>query len=449
MTIALILTASGIAVMLAALAYGRQAAEEAYDKLLAGAAFEMTRSISVAGDALVVDLPQSAFEILALAPDDRVFYRVLKADGTTLTGYEALPLPEDGTDTATGDVTFYTSEFRGSPIRLAAMRRVFFERAFVGEVSVIIGHTLEARTDLAWDIAGKALVIVAVAGVMLVTLAFFAVRSSLSPLRRIEGALMARDPTDLTPLQVSAPREVGAMVGAIDRFMARLARRVTVMQNIIADATHQLRTPVAALRAQAELARQEEEPEKLRLIAERIHRRAVGLGRLTDQLLNQALIIHRADAEARHSVDLRQVAVKVSEEADHDLYATDVTLRLDLPEDPVFVQGDELSLVEATKNLVNNAFRYGKTPVTIVVAAGDVASIAVIDRGEGIPEEAWADSGRRFARTGGSAPDSAGLGLAIVNSVAEAHGGHLEFSHVAGRGFTAALLLPRAMDGGA
>ena len=415
----MILIAGGIGVTLAALAYGRQAAEEAFDKLLAGAVFEMADSISVTSGGLQVDVPVSAFEMMALAPDDRVFYRVLNANGETLTGYDNLPPPPVVSEGA----VFYNGVYRGEVIRLAAKRRVFVEQAFSGELLAIVAQTTLSRSELAWDITRNALIIVGVAGLVLVLLTFIAVRTALSPLERIERALLQRDPLDLTPLDVAAPREVATMVEAIDRFMGRLSRRVTVMQGLIADATHQLRTPVAALRAQAELATEEDDPAHLRDIVRRIHRRSVGLSRLTDQLLNQALIIHRADAVPRQPVDLRQVAIRVAAEVDHDYTARGEQMRLDLPEEQISVLGDELSLVEATKNLVNNAYRYGKAPVTLSVSLP--AIIAVTDRGPGIAEQDWPDIGRRFSKASGTTPDSAGLGLAIVTSVAEAHGGEL------------------------
>jgi len=441
--ITLILIAGGVSVTLAALAYGWRAAEEAYDKLLAGSAFEIIRSVSVANDRIIVDLPVSAFEILALAPDDRIVYRIIDRTGRTITGYDGVPAPVEQAGTAgQGEAVYYSGEFGGEEVRLVAVRRLFVERSFVGEVVVVVGHTLRARTALAWDIARNALFIVAIAGLVLIGLTVFAVRSALRPLRRIERALLTRDPTDLSPLDVTAPREVETMVSAIDRFMGRLSRRVEIMQNLIADATHQLRTPMAALRAQAELAGEEKDAEQLRIIAKRIQNRAVGLSRLTNQLLNQALIIHRADATAQMPIDLRVVAIRVSDEIDHDLNSGQDDLRLDLPEEPVIVLGDELSLVEATKNLVNNAFRYGKPPVTLSVRDGRRRAIMVSDQGEGIPEGDWADSGRRFARTAGSAPDSAGLGLSIVNAVAEAHQGHLIFSRALDGGFCATLEFP-------
>ena len=446
-TIALILAAGGVAISIAAYAYGRQAAQEAYDRMLAGAAFQIVQSVSIVDGRVVVNLPVSAFELLALAPDDRVFYRVIGPDGGTITGYEDLPPPAPERE----DLAFYSSEYSGETVRLVSALRRFAERGFSGQVHVIVGHTTRARAALARDITTKALALVAVAGLALVALVAFAVRSSLGPLARIEQALRSRDPKDLSPLTVSTPREVETIVAAINRFMGRLSSRVTVMQNLIADATHQLKTPIAALRAQAELAIEEQDPARLRTIAGRMHTRAVGLSRLADQLLNQALIIHRSDAAAQEIIDLREVAIRATDETDHDLLSSGLDLHLDLPEYPVHARGDALSLVEASKNLLSNALRYGAPPVWFSVEhnpAKGIAEFAVVDCGRGIPESDWRDSGRRFARSAGSSPDSAGLGLAIVNAVAEAHGGRLVFSRTPEGRFRVALAIP-AEPGGA
>ena len=440
-TIALILAAGGVVISIAAYAYGRQAAQQAYDRLLAGAAFQIVQSISILDGRVVVNLPVSAFELLALAPDDRVFYRVMGPDGATITGYEDLP----SNSASGGDLAFYSSEYSGETVRLAAAVRRFAERGFTGDVQIIVGHTTRARAALARDITTKALGLLALAGVALVALVAFAVRSSLGPLARIEQALRSRDPKDLSPLTVSTPREVETIVAAINRFMGRLSSRVTVMQNLIADATHQLKTPIAAMRAQAELAIEEPNPARLRAIAGRIHTRAVGLSRLADQLLNQALIIHRSDAAAQEMIDLREVAIRATDETDHDLLSSGLDLHLDLPEHPVHARGDALSLVEATKNLLSNAVRYGAPPVWFSLEhepGNGTAAFVVTDCGRGIPESDWRDSGRRFARSAGSLPDSAGLGLAIVNAVAEAHRGWLTFSRTPEGRFRVALAIP-------
>ena len=440
-TIALILAASGIVISVAAYAYGRQAAQQAYDRLLAGAAFQIVQSVSIVDGHVIVNLPVSAFELLALAPEDRVFYRVIGPDGATITGYGDLPAPAAQAE----DLAFYSGDYSGETVRLASGQRRFAERGFSGQIQVVVGHTTRARDALARDITTKALGLVAVAGIALVALVAFAVRSSLGPLVRIEQALRSRDPKDLSPLTVSTPREVETIVAAINRFMGRLAGRVTVMQNLIADATHQLKTPIAALRAQAELAAGEQDPARLRSIAGRIHARAIGLSRLADQLLNQALVIHRSDAAGQEIIDLREVAIRATEETDHDFLSTGLDLHLDLPEHPVHARGDKLSLVEASKNLLSNALRYGAPPVWFSVThdeAKGLAAFAVTDCGSGIPEADWRDSGRRFARAAGSLPDSAGLGLAIVNAVAEAHRGRLVFSRTPEGRFRVALVIP-------
>ena len=112
---------------------------------------------------------------------------------------------------------------------------------------------------------------------------------------------------------------------------------------------------------------------------------------------------------------------------------------LDLPEDHVWCRGDALSLVEACKNLVFNAFRYGVLPVTVAVRLGPrgMARVAVEDCGSGVPEEHWPDAARRYARQSGVSPTSAGLGLAIVEAVAKAHQGQLRFGRTPAGGFQA------------
>ena len=193
---------------------------------------------------------------------------------------------------------------------------------------------------------------VIVVGLLMAGLTLFAIRSALQPLRRIESGLSEREPRDLTPLEVGVPSEIRQLVGAINRFMARQARQFEIMGNLIADASHQLRTPIAALRAQADLVAEEPDRERQLAMVARIHDRSVSLSRLTDQLLSHAMIIHRADAAPREVIDLRTVALRTVEESDHDLLAGPDDMLLDLPEDHVWCRGDALSLVEACKNLV-------------------------------------------------------------------------------------------------
>ena len=254
----------------------------------------------------------------------------------------------------------------------------------------------------------------------------------------VENAVNSNDHKTL----VAAVTQAG-LVDTLNRFMARVDRQLATTRTLIADASHQIRTPIAALRAQADAAADETDPERQRAIVARIHERSINLGRLTDQLLNHAMIIHRADTEALDRLDLRTVAIRATEETDHDFGASETVLRLDLPEDPVWCDGDALSLVEACKNLVANAFRHGVPPVTIAVGEeADCVHVAVRDRGPGVPEEHWSDAQVRYRRQTGVSSTSAGLGLAIVHAVARAHRGDLRFRRPVQGGFEAAVVLP-------
>jgi two-component system sensor histidine kinase TctE len=428
LSVALVLLAGGTAVALAAFAYGRQAAQQAYDRLLIGAADQIAGSVSVRDGAVSVDIPASAFELLSLAPDDRVLYAVFDPEGRLVTGYPGVEIPA---------ARFASGAFAGEPVRLTRVSRPFSERDFAGEVVVVVGQTTRAREALAHEITRSALLLAGLLGLAMAGLGAFAIRSALAPLRRVERSLAARDSRDLTPLDVAVPPEIERLVATINGFIARQARQFEIMRNLIADASHQLRTPVAAMRAQAELAADEPDPARQRGIIARIHDRAVGLSRLTDQLLNHALVIHRADAVPHAAVDLRTVAIGIVEETDAE------DLRLDLPEDPVTCRGDALSLGEAGKNLVNNALRHGAPPVTLEVRAeGAQAVLAVCDRGPGMPEALWEGAAARFDRTGAVTPQSAGIGLAIVAAVAVAHRGELRFGRSPAGEFEAALVLP-------
>ena len=431
----LILAAGGAAVALAALAYGRNAAQQSFDRLLTGAANQIAESIYLRDGLVRVDLPVSAFELLALAPDDRVVYSVVDGNGVQITGYGDLEPPSEPAE-------FYSAEFAGEPVRVAQVIRTFAERSYVSPVAVRVGQTLRAREQLAAQITRNALLAAGIAGIVMSALALFAVSSALRPLRRIEGDIAARSVQDLTPIDVAIPREIASLVAALNQFMTRLDRQFDVMRNLIADASHQLRTPIAALRAQAELAADETDPDRLKAIVARIHGRSLGLSRLTDQLLSHALIIHRAETVPLEPVDLRTVAIRAVEEVDHAFFDRPRRPRLDLPEDEIRCRGDMLSLVEASKNLLGNALRHGVEPVTMVVETGDRAvRLAVRDAGPGLPEAHWRDAGSRYVRESGVSTESAGLGLAIVQAVARAHGGEMQFSR-SPRGFEAAVVLP-------
>ncbi|WP_240534972.1 sensor histidine kinase [Notoacmeibacter marinus] len=435
LAMATVLLVGGAVVLVAALAYGRQAAREAYDRLLVGAATDIAESITIQGSAALVDVPVSAFELLALAPDDRIVYRVLGPDGETLTGYDTAPRPEKA-----GAISFYDSEFSGEAARYVSLTRRFAERSFSGSVQVIVGQTVQARRQLARDIAQNVLLVLGAAGAAMALFAWLVMQSALRPLPRIGEALRRRDPTDLTPIDQPAPAEIAALIQSLNGFMTRLDRQMTSNRHLIGDAAHQLRTPVAAIRAHAQLAAEEPDFERRAKMVQRIHERAVDLSHLLDQMLNHAMIIHRADTAPRDPVDLRDVAVEAFEANEPNVLASPNAVSLVLPDEPVAIRGDMLSLAEAAKNLLANALSHGRPPVRIGIRNSGQAELWVRDCGEGPPASIRIDPAVRFA--GDRAGGGSGLGLAIAHAVADSHGGAIRMT-TDDEGFEIAMTLPK------
>jgi len=435
--IAFLLIFGGVIVSIAAFAYGREAARTAYDRLLLGAATDIASAITVLDGRPDIDLPVSAFELLALAPDDRIGYRIIGPDGGTLTGYDELALPAGRDEISEG---FFDGSFYGEPARFTVVSRRFAERTLNGTIRVVVGQTLRARDAMAYEITRNALYVLAASGLAMILLSIVVVRSVLKPLETIAGGLSRRDPHDLTPLDTSVPRETQVMISALNGFMARLDRQMNSMRHLISDTAHQLRTPVAALRAQADLFTDEPDGSRRDKIVERIQTRSASLGRLLDQMLSQALVIHRGDSARREAVDLRNISLDVFEEGDHAVLRPEFDLQLDIGERPVIVMADEPSLKEALKNLMNNAVTYGSSPARIGASLdGDRASIWVEDSGAGPAAEILAELGSRFNKATLSRQTGSGLGLAIAHSVALSFGGELKLQRTENGTFRAAL----------
>jgi two-component system sensor histidine kinase TctE len=423
--------------------YGQRAAERAYDMLLEGAALSIVRTVSVVGGTPRADVPVSAFEILSLAPEDRILYGVFDAGGQKLTGSDLLA--GFAQPSAAPRLSYFTH--RGETFRLIALTRELAEQNFHGEVVVVVGHTLIARETLTREIVSQALAIVIAAASCIFLIAMLAVRFSLAPLRRIEQELVQRDPTDLTPIDVQVPVEIRANVHAINRFMSRLANRIDAMQALIADASHQLLTPITALSAYAQNAA-EQSDEAGRAVADEVRMQSEQIAHLARQLIDQAMVIHRADAAPLRPVDLRAIAMQVERAAETYFPQGAPQLWLQLPERPAMVAGDEFSLIEAVKNLVANAHRYGESPIRLVVEPreeGGSFGIFVEDRGKGIPESRWNMIGRRFDRNSAEGRASHGLGLAITNAVAKAHRARMVMERKPGV-FRCGLVVPRLQE---
>ncbi|WP_262272323.1 sensor histidine kinase [Microvirga yunnanensis] len=438
--ISLVLMAGAAALTTAAWYYARAAANDAYDRLLVGAAYQMAEALTVQGGTLTVELPVSAFELLANSERDRIFYKIVDPGGGTLTGYPDLATPESDAP-AMAVPEAQDGRFKGVDVRVTKVGRFFSDPSVQGRVDVVVAQTTEARTALARELTLRAVALIIVMSVLALGGAVFAIRYALRPIGRVGAALRDRDPHDVTLITVSTPRELRPFVSATNEFITRLKDRMDLMQQFIADAAHQIRTPLTALKAQLQLlSRQPMEPQGLQHLA-RVQERVDQLSRLAGQLLSHAMVNHRAGAVPLETVDVVEVVRRAIREAVPETLDRDVLTSLELPPVPVTIEGDAISLKEAVKNVVDNSVRHGApTQLTLRVRQeSQTVNIEVEDDGPGIPPELWPQVTKRF---GAPSPGGSGLGLSIAADVLAAHGGCLTFRHADRNGFTVIMSLP-------
>ncbi|KMO31410.1 histidine kinase [Methylobacterium variabile] len=440
--LAVVLAAGAGVLLVAAWASARLAADEAYDRLLVGAALQIAETIASDGREVSVDPPFSAFETLGLSPRDRIFYKVVDPADGLLTGDADLAVPVERARLAAGPLLL-DWEHRGQAVRAVVAGRYVPDAARAGFAAVVVAQTREARRQLARTLTVKASLMVLAMSALALGAVAVAVRAALRPLGAIEGVLAARGPNDLSPLGLAAPREIHLLVGSIDHFMGRLAGHVAVMKRFIADAAHQIRTPLTALAAQLDLLSSETDEGRRREQLARVRERTAELGRLTNQLLNHAMVIHRARSVALSPVDVAGLARRTLIDAVQQAGDRVIDVGYEGADDPVTIPGDGIALREALANLIHNAFKHGaasRLTVRVGRERGRVL-LAVEDDGPGIPASEWARVREPFqAATGGGT--GSGLGLTIAAEVAAAHGGGLRFEAHAERGFCVILSLP-------
>jgi two-component system sensor histidine kinase TctE len=424
-------------------AFASHASSSAFDQLLSAAALSVADSVRADEDAVTVDLPYSSLSILGMARRDRVFYKLLRADGSLITGYADLP----GKPIRTTDPEFADGDYRGTPIRSVRVGRLIGRTPNGEWVTIVVAHTREERDSLASRIFAYAFAPLGPALLFGAGMVWFGIRKTLAPLAALETVIRTRGPNNFQPIEISLPKEVRPLLDAVNTLMSRLESNLESYRSFLADAAHEIRTPLASLRAQAELATDEADPKRRDALVRRIHHNAVEASELTTQLLNHAAVVHRSEAIETEPVDLGRLARKVIDRA--TAVAEEVDVGLDIAaEGEVVVDGDAVILREALANLIGNAVRYAGAagPIDVIVepaGEGRGATIAVIDHGPGIADDEKVQVLKRFTR-GREAADKpgSGLGLAIVAVAAEAHRAELELADTPGGGLTVRLTFP-------
>lgn len=307
--------------------------------------------------------------------------------------------------------------------------RVYTLKDEEGEIRVQVGERHEVRNELAASVAQRLLLPLGVALPVLAVLIWLAVGKGLSPLRRISSEVAQRDPANLAPLEGhGVPVEIASLLHALNDLLERLDRALESERRFTADAAHELRTPLAALKIQAQVARRAES-EAQRLAA--LDNLIVGVDRAT-HLTGQLLTLARLEPTAGSTVmmascDVAAIARQVLADLAPAALEKEIELELASPA-AATIKGNADMLAILLRNLVDNAIRYtprkGRVDVSLIVEQGRVR-LEVLDSGPGIPEQERQRVFDRFYRILGSEAAGSGLGLSIVKHIADVHAASL------------------------
>ncbi|MBC7859200.1 MAG: sensor histidine kinase [Burkholderiaceae bacterium] len=429
------------------------AADIAYDRSLLASTRALAERVSIVGGKVVADVPYVALDSFETDTLGRIYYKVTGIKGELVSGYPDLPpVPADvpRSEAYPALVRFYHAEYNGAPIRIAALLQPVYDDSMRGIALIQVGETLDARRGLSNQILFDTLLWQAGMLLAVAALVWFAVRLVLRPLMRLKSEVETRALSDLSDVDPTlVHKEVRPLVFAMNSSMGRLQSLIAGQRRFIADASHQLRTPLAVLKTQAEMALREFErgrgdPAALREIVQGIAATTNSTVHLANRLLTLARIEHGGEAAALAAMattaplSLRDIAQQVGLELAPRAVAKNIDLSLETGVDAQ-VRGQELLLHELLANLVDNALRYTPAGGNVILrvtppTGARGALLEVEDSGAGIAETEREQVFAPFYRAAAALetnPGGAGLGLAIVRDIAALHGAELTLGDAA------------------
>ncbi|WP_407315477.1 sensor histidine kinase [Pseudomonas sp. nanlin1] len=405
---------------------GREAADTAYDRTLLASARTIAAGLSQRDGTLSADVPYVALDTFAYDSAGRIYYQVNDINKQLISGYENLPGPPPGTlrtDAYPALASFYNGRYLGQNVRVVSLLRPVSEPNMNGMAEIRVAETEEARVAMARSLMADTLLRLGMLGVGALLMVWLTVSAALRPLELLRTAVEQRRPDDLRPLPlVEVQQELWPLLRALNHFTERLREQFERQAQFIADAAHELRTPLAALKARVELGLRSPEPPVWHSTLESAAQGADRLTHLANQLLSLARVENgaRAIAEGGAQVlDLSQLARELGMAMAPLAHARGVALALEADE-PVWLRGEPTLLNELLSNLVDNALAHTPSGGNVILRVTAPAVLEVEDDGPGIPMAERERVFERFYRSNTQASGT-GLGLAIVGEICRAH----------------------------
>jgi two-component system sensor histidine kinase TctE len=423
----------------------------AYDRALLEAALDIGRQVKVINERIYLDMPEVAMEMLITRESGGFFYLVTGPTEEFVSGEPDLPRPlADAPEAAADRVRYYDEEFRGFGIRAVALRAPVDPGTGRGAVQIHVAERLTARDEFARQIILR---MVLPQGILILLAGFavwYGVGRGLAPLSTLRREIESRSHRDLSALsEEQAPQEVRPLIHAMNDLLARLGTAISAQQRFMADAAHQLRTPIAGLKTQTELALRQSDPAGVQNTLRKLQTATEQSARLVNQLLSLA----RAEPGAKHGhaverLDMARLARETTTEWVPRALVKNIDLGYDGEKGAAWIEGDPFLARDMLGNLLDNAIRYtqrgGRVTVRVATRATTV-TLSVEDNGPGIPEQERERVFERFYRVLGTGTDGCGLGLAIVREIALSHGAQVALEAGAGgQGTLVRVIFPRA-----
>ena len=422
-------------------------ANQPFDDALEDRVTVLSQQIRTVDGRPEVQLPGSARDVLRADDVDSVYFQISGPDGTHLDGDRDLPRPRQGGPDAderphSGAVVFRNDSIHGTPVRVAyswvsldPLRERSQDGDSAGLALVQVAETLDKRAHLANEIIKGVILPQFIILPVILALVWFALSRGLSPLAELQERIRARPQDDLSPIDPrQVPEEISPLVGSFNDMLERLAQTVEMQKRFIADAAHQMKTPLAGMRMQSELALRQVDPDEIHRSLEQLAKSSESATRLVNQLLALARAENQPHAGlAFEEIDLAQLARGTVQDWVQASFAHGIDLGFEPPEGasaaPLRIAGNALMLRELLSNLIDNALRYTPQGGSVTVRVrrdGEHALLEVEDTGPGIAPAERAHVFERFYRILGSNVQGSGLGLAIVREIAQQHGAEID-----------------------
>lgn len=427
-----------------------QIADQPYDQALSENVAAIVRLVKIDANHISVNFPASARSMLRADEVDTLYYQVTGLHGELVVGDREIPWIDAPQSIGADQILFRDDSINGEEIRVAYA----FLQAPAGRTPVLVqvAETRNKRGNLASRIISGVLLPQFAIIPLAVILVYLGLSRGIAPLNRLQARIRSRRPGDLSPIPIrGVPEELRPVIIALNEMMERLEGNLQAQQRFIADAAHQLKTPLTGLKMQTELALQETDPAQLHAFVTRI---ASGTERAV-HLATQLLVLARAEAshEKVHSVeslDLEVLARQVAEEWVPRAMMAGIDLGFEGTHWPLAIDGIPHLLRELLNNLIDNAIKY--TPrgghVTVRTRAEAWAVLEVEDNGIGIPEGERERVFERFYRVLGNDADGSGLGLTIAQEIADLHRAKLRLTTAeSGHGTCVHVDFPRRGSG--